>query len=101
MDYNNGHIYTDSLVIISLECIWERTQVLSVPKYIKQNFEENQIMPNVVSSFYKHKASSRASNDLLSKMIDSGKELYFRMCCSQTIAMLIRWDIQRAVRMVY
>jgi hypothetical protein len=35
-------------------------------------------MPNVVSSFYKHKASSRTSNDLLSKMIDSGKELYFK-----------------------
>jgi hypothetical protein len=33
-------------------------------------------MPNVVSSFYKHKA--RTSNDLLSKMIDSGKELYFK-----------------------
>jgi hypothetical protein len=51
-------------------------------------------MPNVVSSFYKHKASSQTI-DLLSKMIDSGKELYLRIC-SQTIVMLIRWDIQRA-----
>jgi hypothetical protein len=47
------------------------------PKYIKQNFEENQIMPNVVSSFINIKLR-RASNDLLSKMIDSGKELYFK-----------------------
>jgi hypothetical protein len=64
------------------------------PKYIKQNFEENQIMPNVVSSFYKHKASS--SNDLLSKMVDSGKELYFKDVLLPTIVMLIRWDIQKS-----
>jgi hypothetical protein len=34
-------------------------------------------------------------------MIDSGKELYFKDVLLLTIAMLIRWDIQRAVRMVY
>jgi hypothetical protein len=69
----------DSLVIISLEMyLGKEHKFYQFPKYIKQNFEENQIMPNVVSSFYKHKASSRASNDLLSKMVDSGKELYFK-----------------------
>jgi gliding motility-associated lipoprotein GldB len=79
MDYNNKVIYTDSLVIISLEMyLGKEHKFYQFPKYIKQNFEENQIMPNVVSSFFKHKVSSRASNDLLSKMIDSGKELYFK-----------------------
>jgi gliding motility-associated lipoprotein GldB len=79
MDYNNKVIYADSLVIISLEMyLGKEHKFYQFPKYIKQNFEEIQIMPNVVSSFYKRKASSQASNDLLSKMIDSGKELYFK-----------------------
>jgi hypothetical protein len=52
MDYNNKVIYTDSLVIISLEMyLGKEHKFYQFPKYIKQNFEENQIMPNVVSSF--------------------------------------------------
>jgi hypothetical protein len=54
----------------------ERNKFYQFPKYIKQNFEENQIMPNVVSSFI-NKSFTWTSNDLLSK-IDSGKELYFK-----------------------
>jgi hypothetical protein len=48
------------------------------PKYIKQNFEESQIMPDVVSSFYRRIAEPAPANNLLAKMIDSGKELYFK-----------------------
>jgi hypothetical protein len=48
MDYKS-HIY--SLVIISLEMVGKEHKFYQFPKYIKQNFEENQIMPNVVSSF--------------------------------------------------
>jgi hypothetical protein len=48
------------------------------PNYLKQNFEENQIMPDVVSSFYKRKTVPDLTKNLLSKMINSGKELYFK-----------------------
>jgi gliding motility-associated lipoprotein GldB len=79
MDYNNKVIYADSLVIISLEMyLGKEHKFYQFPQYIKQNFEENQIMPDVVSSFYKRKASPGMAKNLLSKMIDSGKELYFK-----------------------
>ena len=79
MDYNNKAIYADSLVIISLEMyLGKEHKFYQFPKYIKQNFEENQIMADVVSSFYKRKASPVMAKNLLSKMIDSGKELYFK-----------------------
>jgi hypothetical protein len=35
-------------------------------------------MPDVVSSFYKRKATPGTSKKFISKMIDSGKELYFK-----------------------
>jgi gliding motility-associated lipoprotein GldB len=79
MDYNSKVIYADSLVIISLEMyLGKEHKFYQFPQYIKQNFEENQIMPDVVSSFYKRKASPGMAKNLLSKMIDSGKELYFK-----------------------
>jgi gliding motility-associated lipoprotein GldB len=79
MDYNNKVIYADSLVIISLEMyLGQEHKFYQFPKYIKQNFEESQIMPDVVSSFYRRIAEPALSNNLLAKMIDSGKELYFK-----------------------
>jgi gliding motility-associated lipoprotein GldB len=79
MDYNNKAIYADSLVIISLEMyLGKDHKFYQFPNYIKQNFEENQIMPDLVSSFYKTKAVPILTQNLLSKMINSGKELYFK-----------------------
>lgn len=79
MDYNNKVIYADSLLIISLEMyLGKKHKFYQFPKYIKQNFEENQIMPDVVSSFYKRNATPNTAKSLLSKMIDNGKELYFK-----------------------
>ena len=79
MDYNNKVIYADSLVIISLEMyLGKEHKFYQFPNYIKQNFEENQIMPDVVSSFYKRKVAPDPAKNLLSKMINSGKELYLK-----------------------
>jgi gliding motility-associated lipoprotein GldB len=79
MDYNNKVIYADSLVIISLEMyLGKNHKFYQFPNYLKQNFEENQIMPDVVSSFYKRKAVPDLTKNLLSKMINAGKELYFK-----------------------
>jgi hypothetical protein len=58
MDYNNKVIYADSLVIISLEMyLGKEHKFYQFPNYIKQNFEENQIML-MSFQFYKRKVAS-------------------------------------------
>ncbi|MBP6759271.1 MAG: gliding motility lipoprotein GldB, partial [Flavobacterium sp.] len=52
MDYNNKVIYADSLLIISLELyLGKAHKFYQFPNYLKQNFEQKQMMPDVVSSF--------------------------------------------------
>lgn len=79
MDYNNKVIYTDSLVIISLELyLGKEHKFYQFPKYLKQNFEEKQIMPDVVSSFSIKKIAPVTDKNLLSQMIYFGKQLYLK-----------------------
>lgn len=79
MDYNNKVIYVDSLLIISLELyLGKEHKFYQFPKYLKQNFEQKQIMPDVVSSFSTSKIASVADKTLLSQMIYFGKQLYLK-----------------------
>lgn len=79
MDYNNKVIYTDSLLIISLELyLGKEHKFYQFPKYLKQNFEQKQIMPDVVSSFSINKIASVTDKTLLSQMIYFGKQLYLK-----------------------
>lgn len=79
MDYSNKAIYADSLVIISLELyLGKDHKFYTFPKYIKQNFEERQMMPDIVTSFSAGKIAPPAENNLLSQMIYFGKELYLK-----------------------
>jgi gliding motility-associated lipoprotein GldB len=79
MDYNNKVIYADSLVIISLELyLGKEHKFYQFPNYIKQNFEEKQIMPDIVTSFSLRKISSLTDKNLLSQMIYHGKQLYMK-----------------------
>jgi gliding motility-associated lipoprotein GldB len=79
MDPNNKAIYADSLVIISLELyLGKDHKFYQFPKYIKQNFEEKQIMPDVVSSFSVGKIAPPTDKNLLSRMIYFGKQLYLK-----------------------
>ena len=79
MDYNNKAIYADSLVIISLELYLGKNHTFyQFPKYIKQNFEEKQIMPDIVSSFSSRKIPRVMDKDLLSQMVYNGKQLYLK-----------------------
>lgn len=79
MDYNNKVIYADSLLIISLEMYLGKThKFYQFPNYIKQNFEQKQIMPDIVSSFFKQKIRPNRDGNFLSSMIQSGKELYLK-----------------------
>ncbi|MDN3674698.1 gliding motility lipoprotein GldB [Flavobacterium branchiarum] len=79
MDYNNKVIYADSLVIVALELyLGKEHKFYQFPNYIKENFEEKQIMPDVVSSFSLKKIAPTADNSLISKMVYYGKQLYLK-----------------------
>ena len=81
MDYNAKAIYADSLVLISLELYLGKEHKFyanEFPNYIKQNFETNQIVPDLVSSFALRKIMPPRDKTLLSLMIYSGKELYLK-----------------------
>lgn len=79
MDYNNKAIYADSLVIISLELyLGKNHKFYQFPNYIKQNFEQRQILPDVVSSFLARKIAPVADKKMLSQMIYFGKQLYLK-----------------------
>lgn len=79
MDYNAKAIYADSLVIISLELyLGKGHKFYQFPNYIKQNFEQKQIMPDIVSSFSARKIAAGTDKNLLAQMIYFGKELYLK-----------------------
>jgi gliding motility-associated lipoprotein GldB len=79
MDYDNKVIYADSLVIVSLEMyLGKEHKFYQFPNYIKQNFEQNQIMPDVVASFFKTVAPPNLDKRLLGSMVYAGKELYLK-----------------------
>ena len=77
MDYNAKAIYADSLVVVALELyLGKNHKFYEFPNYLKENFEERQIMPDVVSSFTFRKIPSSTDRTLLSQMIFEGKQLY-------------------------
>ncbi|KFF19955.1 gliding motility lipoprotein GldB [Flavobacterium hydatis] len=79
MDYNNKAIYADSLVVVALELyLGKEHKFYQFPNYIKENFEEKQIMPDVVSSFSQKKISPVTDKNLISKMVYYGKQLYLK-----------------------
>lgn len=79
MDYQSKAIYADSLVIISLELyLGKDHKFYEFPNYLKQNFEQNQILPDVVSSFAPRKIAPPIEGTFLSFMIYVGKELYLK-----------------------
>ena len=79
MDYNNKVIYADSLVIISLELyLGKDHKFYQFPNYLKQNFGQKQILPDVVSSFSTQKIPPVSDKNLLGQMIYFGKQLYLK-----------------------
>ncbi len=81
MDYNSKSIYADSIVLVSLELYLGKDHKFyknEFPDYIKQNFNETQIMPDLVSSFGLRKIAFPRDKSLLSQMIYAGKQLYLK-----------------------
>ncbi len=81
MDCNSKAIYADSLVLISMELYLGKNHKFytnEFPNYVKQNFESNQIVPDLVSSFAYRKIAIPKDRTLLAQMIYAGKELYLK-----------------------
>jgi len=79
MDYHNKAIYADDKLIIALELYLGKShQFYTFPEYLKQNFEERQMMPDIVSSFAVRKIPPPTEKTLLANMIYYGKEFYMK-----------------------
>ncbi len=80
MDYNTKVIYADSIILISLEMYLGKDHRFyeGIDKYIRQNFETKQMMPDLVSSFARTKVPPPTEKSLLAYMIYGGKELYMK-----------------------
>lgn len=80
MDYNNKVIYANDKLIIALELFLGNKHKFYVdfPEYIRQNFEEKQMMPEVASSFALGIVPPPSDKTLLSEMIYNGKMLYLK-----------------------
>jgi gliding motility-associated lipoprotein GldB len=79
MDYHNKVIYTKEMLIISLELyLGSKHRFYDFPAYITQNFESNQILPDIASSFATTKVTPPNDLTFLAQMIYVGKELYLK-----------------------
>jgi len=79
MDYNNKAIYANDKLVISLELyLGANHKFYEFPKYLEQNFEERQMMPDIVTSFSLGKIPLAREKTLLSEMIYYGKQLYLK-----------------------
>jgi len=80
MDYLNKAIYANDKLIIALELYLgkEHKFYSEFPAYLRQNFEQRQMMPDIVSSFAFGILAPPKNKELLSLMINSGKELYLK-----------------------
>lgn len=79
MDYNSKAIYANDKLIISLELyLGKNHKFYDKAKYITQNFEERQMMPDIVTSFSLAKIPPGNEKTLLEEMIYYGKQLYLK-----------------------
>ena len=79
MDYTSKAIYANDKLIIALELyLGKDIKFYTFPEYLRQNFEERQMMPDIVSSYALRKIPPPTDKTLLGEMIYYGKELYLK-----------------------
>ncbi|BCY27379.1 gliding motility lipoprotein GldB [Flavobacterium okayamense] len=80
VDKDAKAIYADSLALISLDCyLGEKHRFYKdFPDYQKVRFNQNQILPDLVSSFAFSRIPYPSDRTLLSQMVYYGKELYVK-----------------------
>lgn len=78
VDTEGRVFYVDTLALISLDCYLgkDHRYYVDFHEFKKIEFESNQIIPNLVSSFCYGKIATPTDRTLLSTMIYYGKELY-------------------------
>lgn len=81
MDYHTKVLYAKDTLIIALELYLGKDHKFyqgSFEKYIRNNFESNQILPDIATSIAETKVRAPENNTLLAQMIYYGKELYLK-----------------------
>jgi gliding motility-associated lipoprotein GldB len=80
VDVDAKAIFVDDYLFISLDCYLgnEHRFYETFPEYKRIEFEESQILPDIVSSFSYGKIAPPKNRTLLSLMIYKGKELYMK-----------------------
>jgi gliding motility-associated lipoprotein GldB len=80
MDYNTKVLYAKDTLIISLELYLGKDHKFYVDdfdKYIRQQFDVQQLLPDIASAFAENKIPP-PDNTFLGQMIYAGKELYLK-----------------------
>ncbi|HEX8268906.1 MAG TPA: gliding motility lipoprotein GldB [Flavobacterium sp.] len=80
MDYTSKSLWAKDTLIIALELYLgkdHRYYIDEFPEYLQANFDPDQMMPDIVSSFAIDKVSP-PDNTFLGQMIYAGKELYLK-----------------------
>src|SRR4051812_34732419 len=80
MDYTNKVLFAKDTLVISLELYLGKAHKFyagEFPEYISRNFEENQMLPDIVSAWDRYKIAA-PDNTFLSQMIYAGKDLYLK-----------------------
>ncbi|WP_284651513.1 gliding motility lipoprotein GldB [Flavobacterium terrisoli] len=79
MDYTSKAIYANDKLIIALELyLGKDVKFYTDAAYLKQNYEERQMMPDIVSSFAVRKIPPPSDKTFLGEMVYYGKELYLK-----------------------
>lgn len=80
VDVDAKSIFVEDYLFISLDCYLgkEHNFYETFPEYKRIEFEESQILPDIVSSFSYGKIAPPKDRTLLSLMIYKGKELYMK-----------------------
>lgn len=80
VDVDAKAIFVDDFLFVSLDCYLGENHRFyeSFPEYKRIEFNETQILPDIVSSFSYGKIASPKDRNLLSLMIYKGKELYLK-----------------------
>ncbi len=80
VDVDAKSIFVDDYLFISLDCYLGKDHRFyeTFPEYMRIEFDESQILPDIVSSFSYGKIAPPKDRTLLSLMIYKGKELYMK-----------------------
>lgn len=79
MDYESKSIYTDSLVLVSLDLYLganHKYYADEFPKYLADTFTPDQILPDIAKDFASANVPQPVDKTLLAQMIYQGKKMY-------------------------